>query len=378
MVLLLFGSKVYVRRYRKRWQEEAREERPPKTCRPYALYCRRVVLKFNPHPWRVSVLKLGLVASPHLKPRRTRKLRGEVRGDLNEAIAASRRGATPDDIRSRAKSIANDTLHRAREWLKGLETQGDIAIDARLEDGEASCEFFLYRCVEKGEVSVWEEVDKWKSKVKVKRDVHVCQLDDVSPSRRERFEELLPGLADAVVRFIKRVSLFPFTHSASWMKTTDMGRSVLGGDLEGGLQEHPDGGEEKPPRKEVDITETLENAKRKIQKDIDELATMYQGFSAGGFQLLEIVRFVLEAGARLMEAVEQLRGVTGAEKKQLVMSAVRDIYKRVSPDIPLIPEPFETWLEDLLLDKVLDVFVEFQARKYGTGDSETALGSAPS
>lgn len=79
-----------------------------------------------------------------------------------------------------------------------------------------------------------------------------------------------------------------------------------------------------------------------------------------------------------MEAVEQLRGVTGAEKKQLVMSAVRDIYKRVSPDIPLIPEPFETWLEDLLLDKVLDVFVEFQARKYGTGDSETALGSAPS
>jgi len=46
------------------------------------------------------------------------------------------------------------------------------------------------------------------------------------------------------------------------------------------------------------------------------------------------------------------------------MSTAKEIYKKVNPDIPLIPEPFETLIEDVMLDRALDVFIDFTASKY--------------
>jgi hypothetical protein len=46
------------------------------------------------------------------------------------------------------------------------------------------------------------------------------------------------------------------------------------------------------------------------------------------------------------------------------MSAVKDIYKKVNPEIPWIPEPFETLLEDIMIDKALSAFVDFLVEKY--------------
>ena len=46
------------------------------------------------------------------------------------------------------------------------------------------------------------------------------------------------------------------------------------------------------------------------------------------------------------------------------MSTAKEIYKKVNPDIPLIPEPFETLIEDIMLDRALDVFIDFIVRKY--------------
>lgn len=112
------------------------------------------------------------------------------------------------------------------------------------------------------------------------------------------------------------------------------------------------------------MAKTAEEIKKEIKGDIDELVKSFEKHKEGGFQLTEIVKFSFEAGTRLVEAVENVQGISGEQKKEVVISSVKEIYKKVNPDIPYIPEPFETWMEDLLLDKALDQFVDFIVGKY--------------
>ena len=118
------------------------------------------------------------------------------------------------------------------------------------------------------------------------------------------------------------------------------------------------------------MTKSVEDVKAEISEDIDELIDLYSDLEEDGWQIPEIIRFTFQAGIRLIEAVEGVQGISGPEKKEVVVSTVKDIYTEVSPDIPLIPEPFETWLENFLLDRVLPGFIDFQVRrkKEGTGN----------
>jgi hypothetical protein len=112
------------------------------------------------------------------------------------------------------------------------------------------------------------------------------------------------------------------------------------------------------------VTKTIEQVKGEIQQDIDILTASFAKYQEGGFQLTEVAGFTFEVGSRLMEVVEGVQGISGAQKKEAVMSAVKDIYKKVNPDIPWIPEPFETLLEDIMIDKALGAFVDFLVAKY--------------
>lgn len=106
------------------------------------------------------------------------------------------------------------------------------------------------------------------------------------------------------------------------------------------------------------------DVKKEIQGDIDRLTERFKEYQKDGFQLSEIAKFTFEAGTALVEAVENIKGIPGEEKKKIVKSAVKDIYKKHDPDIPWVPEPFETMLEDILLDKALDAFIDFIVAKY--------------
>ena len=57
-------------------------------------------------------------------------------------------------------------------------------------------------------------------------------------------------------------------------------------------------------------------------------------------------------------------GIPGTQKKEVVMSTVKEIYKEVNPDLPWIPEPFESMIENLFLEKALDAFIDFIVAKY--------------
>jgi len=112
------------------------------------------------------------------------------------------------------------------------------------------------------------------------------------------------------------------------------------------------------------MAKTVEEIKKEIKGDIDELVKTFEKYREGGFQVTEIVKFSFEAGTKLVEAVEDVQGISGEQKKEVVVSSVKEIYKKVGPDIPYIPEPFETWMENLLLEKALNEFIDFIVGKY--------------
>ena len=112
------------------------------------------------------------------------------------------------------------------------------------------------------------------------------------------------------------------------------------------------------------MTKSVEEVKKEIQDVIEELVISYGKYKKGGFKLSDIAKFTFDAGSRLVEAVEDVQGLTGEQRKAAVTSSVKDIYKKINPDIPMIPEPFETMIEDVMLDKALDSFIDFLVSKY--------------
>lgn len=54
------------------------------------------------------------------------------------------------------------------------------------------------------------------------------------------------------------------------------------------------------------IAKTVDEIKKEIKKDIDELVEKFERYEEGGFQVTEIAKFSFEAGTRLVEAVENV------------------------------------------------------------------------
>ena len=116
------------------------------------------------------------------------------------------------------------------------------------------------------------------------------------------------------------------------------------------------------------MAKTVEEIKAEIKADIDELMERFKEYQKDGFNFNEIAKFTFEAGSKLVEAVENVQDISGAQKKEVVLSTVKDIYKTVDPNIPWVPEPFETWIEDFLLDRALDAFIDFIVQQFKDKD----------
>lgn len=112
------------------------------------------------------------------------------------------------------------------------------------------------------------------------------------------------------------------------------------------------------------MNKNVDEIKQEIQVDIDILISDYIKYKDSGFQLSEVAKFMFDAGTQLIEAVENVKDISGVQKKEVVKSSVKEIYKKINPDIPYIPEPFETWLEDVMFDKSLDAFIDFTIKNY--------------
>lgn len=73
-----------------------------------------------------------------------------------------------------------------------------------------------------------------------------------------------------------------------------------------------------------------------------------------GFDLGDI----LKATRVAMEIAETTVGLAADERKAFVVDVIRQAYKKVDPNIPWVPEPIETWVEDFVLGNLIPAAIE--------------------
>lgn len=77
-----------------------------------------------------------------------------------------------------------------------------------------------------------------------------------------------------------------------------------------------------------------------------------------GFQWSDFAGILGRVVPGLMELASSLSGKSGAEKQEFVVDACWTIYKYYDPNIPLLPEPWETKLERAVVTRVAAAAVE--------------------
>lgn len=70
-------------------------------------------------------------------------------------------------------------------------------------------------------------------------------------------------------------------------------------------------------------------------------------------------KFAFECTGDLVEIVEVSTEVVKENKKETVVEALRYAFEEVNPDLPWIPEPFETKIEQWFLDNGIPALIDW-------------------
>jgi len=76
------------------------------------------------------------------------------------------------------------------------------------------------------------------------------------------------------------------------------------------------------------MTKTVEEIKKEIKEDIDELVASFEKYKEEGFQFTEIAQFTFEVGTKLVEAVENVRGFLESRRKRWSCRQLRKFTRR--------------------------------------------------
>ena len=69
--------------------------------------------------------------------------------------------------------------------------------------------------------------------------------------------------------------------------------------------------------------------------------------------------FIFGATGDMVEVVEASTAVVKDAKKETVVEAIKYAYNELNPDLPWIPEPFETKIEEWILDNGVPVLIDW-------------------
>jgi len=58
------------------------------------------------------------------------------------------------------------------------------------------------------------------------------------------------------------------------------------------------------------------------------------------------------------EITECFAGLSGVEKKAFAVEVIGKAYREVDVDLPWIPEPFETWIEEVILKSLVPPLID--------------------
>lgn len=99
-----------------------------------------------------------------------------------------------------------------------------------------------------------------------------------------------------------------------------------------------------------------------IKKEVDDIVAAFKANAKPGW--VGLFGLVIAASGDFVELVEATQGIVKSAKKETVIEAVRYAYAAVDPDLPWIPEPFETKLETWVLDNLVPTFIDWLVNKY--------------
>ena len=190
---------------RKRWQENAKKEEPPKTCQHCTRYCHKVEIEAE-HARRM-ITKISYEVYNPISEEKRQKVhsKGKVLSRLNKALSNNRRGKNPKKQQRLLENVSYMLLWQLKKWLHKEPNLCNVSFTGHLEGGKVTTEFILYHCKRRGSVNVWEKEDKWKVTIKDKRDLPVCTLQGMDPAEKGMPERVVPELTRRLTDFIEKV-----------------------------------------------------------------------------------------------------------------------------------------------------------------------------
>lgn len=100
-----------------------------------------------------------------------------------------------------------------------------------------------------------------------------------------------------------------------------------------------------------------------IRKEVMDVVEKYK--AAGkpkGF--MEVFKFLFGVTGDLVEIAEVSAELVKTDKKETVIAAVQYAYTQLDPDLPWIPEPFETKIETWFLEHAVPAFIDWIVDRY--------------
>jgi len=100
------------------------------------------------------------------------------------------------------------------------------------------------------------------------------------------------------------------------------------------------------------------------ERNIRDICNQLQETLGDGLQWSDVQDILGEIVPGLVEMIDDYTELEGSDKKAFVVAAVTVIYKNFDPNIPWVPEPFETKLENWLVPKLAAGMVESAYKMY--------------
>jgi hypothetical protein len=189
------------RKQRSQWEKQAQDGDPQQPCQVQSRYCQREV---EITLQRSRITELNLMASPLEGDfsNRERRVHGEAAGSLDSIVHAYKRGSSEADLRPRVEELGKSIAREVIAWLGGVDPAQRLAISAHREGIETTVTFTLYRCVQKGPQTVWEEEDQWEASYQQARDDLVGSLILEHPGQAGLDAPLAVDIARLLMRFV--------------------------------------------------------------------------------------------------------------------------------------------------------------------------------
>lgn len=103
-----------------------------------------------------------------------------------------------------------------------------------------------------------------------------------------------------------------------------------------------------------------------LNQAIDDLTAQFHQATEGGFQLEDVLAFVMASVVALTGLARQYQDIPDKDKLRRITAALKRVYMSRNPDVPWLSEPFETMVEQALFAILVPQLYQVLMREQGS------------